>query len=56
VAEKPTDRVKEWVKMSDIDIEPLELQDLEGQKHLTLDYFITPSTTAYTVEIDGYPT
>lgn len=56
VAEKPNDHVKEWFKTSGINIEPLELEDLEGQKHLTLDYFITPATTAYTVEIDGYPT
>lgn len=52
VAEKPSESVKGWVKMIGMNIEPLELQDLEGRKHLTLDYFITPTTTAYTIDID----
>lgn len=52
VAEKPSNRVKGQAELVGVNIEPLELEDLEGQKHLTLDYFINPTTTAHTIEID----
>lgn len=56
VADKPEDRVKGRAELIGVNIEPLEIEELEGQKHLTLDYFITPKTTAYTIEIDGSST